>query len=80
MVPEEIIKKITSDERLKVPFYAKLGELLAMPEEEQQYIKVAMNLSDAEYGNLAYQMDTCLISWLYAQALNLLKLVAPLTR
>ena len=35
MVPKEIIQQITSDERLNVPFYAKLGEFLAMPEEQQ---------------------------------------------
>ena len=79
MVLQEIIQQITSDDRLQVPFYVKLHESLSLPE-EQQYIKVSMNLSDTEYGNLAYQMDTCLLSWLYAQALNLLKLVDPLTR
>ena len=77
MVPQDVIQQITSDDRLQVPFYVKLGEFLAMPE-KQQYIKGAMNLSDAEYGILAYQMDTCLLFWLYAQAFNLLKLVDPL--
>ena len=124
MVPKEIIQQITSDERLNVPFYAKLGEFLAMPEEEQQYMielvndvddvsaplfdpkcefiqkylnfnpqehdheevrtaidayrelyqmtyaeKVAMDLSDTEYADFAYQMDTCFLAWLYEQVL-----------
>ena len=124
MVPKEIIQQITSDERLNVPFYAKLGEFLAMPEEEQQCMielvndtddvsaplfdpkcefiqkhlnfnpqehnreevrtaidgyrelyqmtyaeKVAMDLSDTEYADFAYQMDTCFLAWLYEQVL-----------
>ena len=124
MVPKEIIQQITSDERLNVPFYAKLGEFLAMPEEQQQCMielvndvddvsaplfdprcefiqkrlnfnpaehnreevrtaidgyrelyqmtyeeKVAMDLSDTEYADFAYQMDTCFLTWLYEQVL-----------
>ena len=124
MIPKEIIKKITSDERLQVPFYAKLGDFLAMPEEEQQIMielvndtddvsaplfnpscafiqkrlnfnpsehdqkevrtaidayrelyqmtyaeKVAMDLSDTEYADFAYQMDACFLCWLYQQVL-----------
>ena len=32
--------------------------------------KVAMDLSDTEYANFAYQMDTCFLAWLYAQVLE----------
>ena len=44
MVPKEVIQQITSDDRLKVPFYERLGEFLAMPEEEQQYTIELVNV------------------------------------
>ena len=124
MIPNEIIQKITSDERLQVPFYQQLGDFLRMPEEKQQYLvelvndtddvsaplfdpacdflqqrlgflpgdhnreevrtavdayrelyqmtyeeKVAMDLSDTEYADFAYQMDTRFLCWLYQQVL-----------
>ena len=44
MVPKEVMQQITSDDRLKVPFYENLGVFLAMPEDEQQYMIELVNV------------------------------------